>query len=53
MVGLRIGYVVTSAPILHERLPKLLRCTLNGVNGQAQRALLAPVTGDQSPLAAA
>jgi aspartate aminotransferase len=52
MSGLRIGYIVTSAPILQERLPKLLRCTINGVNSLAQWAALAAVTGDQSSLAA-
>jgi aspartate aminotransferase len=52
MSGLRIGYIVTSSPMLQERLPKLLRCTINGVNSLAQWAALAAVTGDQSPLAA-
>jgi aspartate aminotransferase len=52
MSGLRVGYIATSAPILHERLPKLLRCTINGVNSLAQWAALAAVTGDQSALAA-
>jgi aspartate aminotransferase len=46
MAGLRTGYVVTRAPILHSRLPKLLRCTINGVNSIAQWAALAAVTGD-------
>ncbi|MEO8620431.1 MAG: aminotransferase class I/II-fold pyridoxal phosphate-dependent enzyme [bacterium] len=52
MSGLRVGYIVTSSPILQERLPKLLRCTINGVNSLAQWAAVAAVTGDQSPLAA-
>jgi aspartate aminotransferase len=52
MSGLRVGYIVTAAPILHERLPKLLRCTINGVNSLAQWGALAAVTGDQAPLAA-
>ena len=52
MSGLRVGYIVTSSPILKERLPKLLRCTINGVNSLAQWAAVAAVTGDQSPLAA-
>ncbi len=47
MSGLRVGYVVTSAPILHDRLPKLLRCTINGVNSLAQWGALAAITGDQ------
>ena len=46
MAGLRTGYIVTRAPILHSRLPKLLRCTINGVNSLAQWAALAAVTGD-------
>lgn len=45
MSGLRVGYVVTSAPLLKDRLPKLLRCTVNGVNSLAQWAALAAVKG--------
>lgn len=52
MSGLRTGYVVTRAPVLQDRLPKLLRCTINGVNSLAQAAALAAVTGDQSHLGA-
>jgi aspartate aminotransferase len=52
MSGLRVGYIVTTAPVLRDRLPKLLRCTINGVNSLAQWAALEAVTGDQSPLAA-
>ena len=52
MSGLRVGYVVTSSALLQERLPKLLRCTINGVNSLAQWGALAAVTGDQSPLRA-
>jgi aspartate aminotransferase len=52
MSGLRTGYVVTRAPLLHDRLPKLLRCTINGVNSLAQWAALAAVRGsDASTLA--
>ena len=51
MSGLRIGYVATSAPSLHDRLPKLLRCTINGVNSLAQWGALEAVRGDQSQLA--
>ena len=50
MPGLRTGYIVTRAPLLHDRLPKLLRCTINGVNSLAQAAAVAAVTGDQSHL---
>jgi aspartate aminotransferase len=46
MAGLRTGYIVTRAPLLQSRLPKLLRCTINGVNSIAQWAALAAVTGD-------
>jgi aspartate aminotransferase len=46
MAGLRTGYIVTRAPVLHSRLPKLLRCTINGVNSIAQWAALAAITGD-------
>ena len=52
MSGLRVGYIVTSDPVLHERIPKLLRCTINGVNSLAQWAALAAVTGDQGHVAA-
>ena len=52
MAGLRTGYVITRARLMQDRLPKLLRCTINGVNSLAQWAALAAVTGDQSHLAA-
>jgi aspartate aminotransferase len=45
MPGLRTGYIVTRDPNLHDRIPKLLRCTINGVNSLAQWAALAAVTG--------
>jgi aspartate aminotransferase len=45
MSGLRTGYIVARHPILHDRIPKLLRCTINGVNSVAQWAALAAVTG--------
>lgn len=50
MSGLRTGYVVTSAPVLHERIPKLLRLTTTGVNSLAQWAALAAVQGPQDHL---
>jgi aspartate aminotransferase len=52
MSGLRTGYIVTKSQLLHDRIPKLLRCTINGVNSLAQWAALAAVVGDQSQLAA-
>jgi aspartate aminotransferase len=45
MSGLRVGYVVTRAGALRSRLPKVLRCTINGVNSLAQWAALAAVRG--------
>jgi aspartate aminotransferase len=45
MSGLRVGYIVTRAGILHDRIPKLLRCTINGVNSLAQWGALAAVQG--------
>ena len=41
---------MTRAAILHDRIPKLLRCTINGVNSLAQAGATAAVTGDQSHL---
>ncbi len=48
MAGLRTGYVVTRSPVLKDRLPKLIRCTINGVNSVTQWGALAAITGDQS-----
>jgi aspartate aminotransferase len=45
MAGLRTGYVIARSPLLHDRIPKLLRCTINGVNGIAQWGAVAAVTG--------
>lgn len=45
MSGLRVGYIVTRAKLLHDRIPKLLRCTINGVNSLAQWGALAAVQG--------
>ena len=52
MSGLRTGYIVTCDPVLLERIPKLLRCTINGVNSLAQWAAVAAVTGPQDHLEA-
>ena len=51
MAGLRTGYVVTRSRLLRERIQKLLRCTINGVNSLAQWGALAAVTGPQDHLA--
>lgn len=50
MSGLRVGYIVTRNELLGERIGKLLRCTINGVNSVAQWAALAAVTGDDAHL---
>ena len=50
MSGLRVGYVVTADALLQERIQKLLRCTINGVNSLAQWGALAAVTGPQDQL---
>lgn len=52
MAGLRTGYIVTRSPLLKDRIQKLLRCTINGVNSLAQWGALAAVTGPQDHLAA-
>jgi aspartate aminotransferase len=46
MSGLRTGYIVARHALLHDRIPKLLRCTINGVNSATQWAALAAVTGN-------
>ncbi|HET7456879.1 MAG TPA: aminotransferase class I/II-fold pyridoxal phosphate-dependent enzyme [Gemmatimonadaceae bacterium] len=50
MSGLRVGYAVTRSPVLQQRIQKLLRCTINGVNSLAQWGALAAVTGPQEHL---
>ncbi|BBH52318.1 pyridoxal phosphate-dependent aminotransferase [Fluviispira sanaruensis] len=50
MSGLRVGYIVTTNPILKERIPKLLRCTVNGINSISQWGALAAVTGPRDHL---
>lgn len=52
MSGLRVGYIVTRSRLLHERIPKLLRCTINGVNSLAQWGALAAVQGPADHLRA-
>jgi len=52
MSGLRVGYIATKSPLLQERIQKLLRCTINGVNSLAQWAAVAAVTGPQDHLPA-
>jgi len=52
MAGLRVGCIATTAPLLHDRIPKLLRCTINGVNSLAQWGAVAALTGPQEHLTA-
>lgn len=52
MSGLRVGYIVTRSPLMHDRIPKLLRCSINGVNSLAQWAALAAVNGPTDHLRA-
>jgi aspartate aminotransferase len=47
MSGLRIGYVAVHDRLLLERMGKLLRCTINGVNSATQYAAVAALTGPQ------
>ena len=51
MSGLRIGCIATPNAELKSRIPKLLRCTINGVNSVAQWAALAALEGPQDQLA--
>ncbi|MBK8235653.1 MAG: aminotransferase class I/II-fold pyridoxal phosphate-dependent enzyme [Deltaproteobacteria bacterium] len=48
MAGLRVGALVVHDPKLQERLQKVLRCTINGVNSLAQWGALAALQGDRS-----
>ncbi|HSR21118.1 MAG TPA: pyridoxal phosphate-dependent aminotransferase [Anaerolineales bacterium] len=47
MSGLRLGYVVVSQPLFLERMKKLVRCTINGVNSVAQYGAAAALNGPQ------
>ena len=44
---LRLGYVVVSQPLFLERMKKLVRCTINGVNSVAQYGAAAALNGPQ------
>jgi aspartate aminotransferase len=50
MSGLRVGYLVSSDPRVMDRMQKVLRCTINGVNSVAQWTALAALQGDPSHL---
>jgi aspartate aminotransferase len=47
MSGLRLGYVVVTQQYLLERMKKLVRCTINGVNSVAQYGAAAALNGSQ------
>ncbi len=47
MSGLRLGYVIVNQPSLLERMKKLVRCTINGVNSVAQYGAAAAIKGPQ------
>lgn len=45
MSGLRVGYLAARDPKLLERMSKLLRCTINGVNSATQYGAVAALGG--------
>lgn len=47
MSGLRVGYLAVDDPVLLERMAKLLRCTINGVNSATQYGAIAAIEGPQ------
>jgi aspartate aminotransferase len=47
MSGLRVGYLVVPQPLLLERVKKLVRCTINGVNSITQYGAAAALNGPQ------
>ncbi len=47
MSGLRMGYLVVTDALLLERLKKLVRCTINGVNSVTQYGAVAALNGPQ------
>lgn len=47
MSGLRLGYLVINDPLLLERIRKLVRCTINGVNSVTQYGAAAALSGPQ------
>ena len=50
MSGLRVGYLATTSPELRDRIPKVLRCSINGVNSVAQWAATAALEGPRDHL---
>lgn len=51
MSGLRLGYLSCNDDGLIERMTKLLRCTINGVNSATQYGAVAALTGPQDATA--
>ena len=47
MSGLRVGYLGCNDDLLIERMAKLLRCTINGVNSATQHGAVAALDGPQ------
>jgi aspartate aminotransferase len=47
MSGLRLGYIVTTSKLMRERLPKILRCAVNGANSITQWAGVTALEKDQ------
>lgn len=47
MSGLRLGYVHTNNSKIMERMKKMLRCTINGVNSITQYGAIAALNGPQ------
>ncbi len=47
MSGLRLGYLVLNDPRILDRLKKLVRCTINGVNSVTQYGAAAALNGPQ------
>jgi aspartate/methionine/tyrosine aminotransferase len=47
MSGLRMGYLAVRDPLILERVKKLLRCTINGVNSITQYGAAAALSGPQ------
>lgn len=52
MSGLRVGYTVTTNAELQDRFPKMLRCSINGVNSLAQWGATAALEGPRDYVAA-
>jgi aspartate aminotransferase len=48
MSGLRLGYLALQDEVLLERIKKLVRCTINGVNSVTQHGAAAALNGPQN-----